>query len=240
MRKYGLIGKKLGHSFSPNYFKEKFNELKIQDAEYKAYEMDDISGVDKLFKIPIDGFNITIPFKQDIISYIDLLTPDAEDMGAVNCVKRDGAIYTGHNTDWRGFTESIKPLIDFSLENKALVLGDGGASKAVEYALKKMDIPYILVSRKLHNTQYNELDEDTLKAHNIIINTTPLGMYPHVDGCPPIPYEYITDLHILYDLVYNPSETLFMNKGKARGAKTKNGHDMLIIQAELSWKIWNS
>jgi shikimate dehydrogenase len=237
MRKFGLIGRPLSHSFSAKYFKEKFEHLGIED-EYKNYELTTIQDVNQLLEQGIDGFNVTIPYKIDIIDFLDELSEDAEAMGAVNCVKRVGSKYIGHNADWVGFRDSLLDLIGECRE-PALVLGYGGAAKAVIYSLNKLNIAYKIISRKEGHLAYNELNQEIIQNSKIIINTTPLGMHPEIETYPEIPYQYITDTHYLYDLVYNPEMTLFLKKGQDLGAKIKNGMDMLLLQAEESWRIWN-
>jgi shikimate dehydrogenase len=238
MKKLGLIGKPLSHSFSAGYFKQKFETLGSSD-EYSNYELENIEDVKSLLESGIDGFNVTIPYKIDIIDYLDELTDDAKAMGAVNCVKREGDKYIGHNADWVGFRDSFLELIG-NERLPALVLGYGGAAKAVVYALEKLNIQYQVVSRKEGHLSYASIDESIIASNKIIINTTSLGMHPEIETCPEIPYEFITEKHFLYDLVYNPSVTLFLDKGAKNGAKTKNGMDMLLLQAEESWRIWNN
>ncbi len=240
MKQYGLIGKKLSHSFSPSYFSKKFMELGV-NAQYLAYELEQIDEVKTLFAKSINGFNITIPYKEEIIPFLDGLNEDATEIGAVNCVENIDGKFIGHNTDWVGFKDSLLDLIGSSRDN-ALVLGFGGAAKAVVYALKKLGIKYKIVSRQQGDKfiKYDELNEEIILNHSIIINTTSLGMYPHIDTFPELPYDHISKAHFLYDLVYNPELTLFLEKGKNKGASIKNGHDMLILQAEESWRIWNN
>jgi shikimate dehydrogenase len=237
MKKFGLIGRPLSHSFSAGYFKKKFEELNIS-SEYKNYELAEIDEVKQLFELGLDGFNVTIPYKIDILDYLDDLSPDAAAMGAVNCVKREGDKYIGYNADWIGFRDSLLELIGES-RPPALVLGYGGASKAVIYCLEQLGISYQIISRKEGHMAYQQLNKDILDEHKLIINTTPLGMHPEVATLPSIPYQYIDGSHYLYDLVYNPPVTAFLQKGQDKGAKIKNGMDMLILQAEKSWAIWN-
>jgi shikimate dehydrogenase len=237
MKKYGLIGRPLSHSFSAGYFKKKFAELNIT-SEYKNYELEHIDDVKQLFELGLDGFNVTIPYKIDILDYLDGLSPDAAAMGAVNCVKRENDKYIGYNADWIGFRDSLLELIGSSLL-PALVLGYGGASKAVIYCLEHLNIPYQIISRKEGHMTYQQLNEQTMDRYKIIINTTPLGMHPEVNTFPSIPYKNLNNTHYLYDLVYNPSMTVFLQRGQHQGAKIKNGMDMLILQAEKSWAIWN-
>lgn len=238
MRHFGIIGFPLSHSFSAKYFNEKFATEQIE-AEYSLYptkEENLESKVESLLN-SLDGFNVTLPYKQAIIPYLDRLDETAEAIGAVNVVHRR----VGYNTDCLGFMDSIKPLLR-GYDKQALVLGTGGASKAVCYGLRKLGITSTLVSRTPREgiLGYNELTDEVMAAHTIIVNCTPLGMFPDVDSCAPIPYEHITARHLLFDCVYNPEETLFLRKGKAQGATTRNGIEMLIGQAKAAWKIWSN
>ena len=237
MRHFGIIGYPLLHSFSAKYFSEKFAREHI-DAEYALYPVQ-IGNLQ--FEIgnlleSLDGFNVTMPYKQDIIGYLDRLDETAEEVGAVNVVHK----HVGYNTDCIGFMESIRPILR-SFDKKALVLGTGGASKAVCYGLKQLRITPTLVSRtpKEGMLGYNDLNEQVMNDYTVVVNCTPLGMLPDVNSCPPIPYEHITARHLLYDCVYNPEQTLFLQKGKAQGATIKNGMEMLTGQAKAAWKIWN-
>lgn len=236
MRHYGIIGFPLLHSFSAKYFNEKFATEKIE-AEYSLFPMKELTseGVNELMD-SLDGFNVTLPHKQAIIPFLDRLDETAEVIGAVNVVHKR----IGYNTDCLGFMTSIRPLLrDF--DRKALVLGTGGASKAVCYGLRKLGITPTLVSRtpKEGMFGYEELNAEIMDTHSIIVNCTPLGMYPDIDSCPPIPYTLISAQHLLFDCVYNPEETLFLRKGKEQGATIQNGIGMLIGQAKEAWKIWN-
>lgn len=236
MRHYGIIGFPLLHSFSAKYFNEKFATEKI-DAEYSLFPMKELTSerVNELMD-SLDGFNVTLPHKQAIIPFLDHLDETAEVIGAVNVVHKR----IGYNTDCLGFMTSIRPLLrDF--DRKALVLGTGGASKAVCYGLRKLGITPTLVSRtpKEGMFGYEELNAEIMDTHSIIVNCTPLGMYPDIDSCPPIPYTLISAQHLLFDCVYNPEETLFLRKGKEQGATIQNGIGMLIGQAKEAWKIWN-
>ena len=246
MKKYGLIGYPLGHSFSRNFFNEKFNSENI-DAEYINFE---IPTIDEILKIVVsnpelNGFNVTIPYKEQIIEYLDEIDDDAKEIGAVNVVKVEhygGKIkLTGYNSDYVGFSQSIEPLLE-SRHNKALVLGTGGASKAIDYALRKMGIETLFVSRSRHDDRtitYSEITPEIINEYKLIVNCTPVGMYPKADECPDIPYELLTPEHLLYDLHYNPNTTLFMKKGSDYGAVVKNGLEMLLLQAFVAWDIWN-
>lgn len=240
MRHYGIIGFPLHHSFSAKYFNEKFETSGI-DAEYSLYAVDKGEWMKgerlKEFLESLDGFNVTLPYKQAIIPYLERLDETAEAIGAVNVVYK----HVGYNTDCLGFMGSIQLLLRDD-DRKALVLGTGGASKAVCYGLKKLGITPTLVSRtpKKGMLGYDELTQEVMEAHTIIVNCTPLGMAPDVNSFPPIPYEQITARHLLFDCIYNPEETLFLQKGKAQGAMIKNGMEMLVGQAKAAWKIWNS
>ena len=238
MRHFGIIGYPLHHSFSAKYFSEKFEREGIE-AEYSLYPV----GIEDLrFKIEdlfnrLDGMNVTMPYKQTIIPYLERLDETAEAVGAVNVVHQR----VGYNTDCIGFMESIKPLLR-STDRKALVLGTGGASKAVCYGLKQLGIAPTLVSRTPKNGMigYNDLTEAVMTEHTIIVNCTPLGMVPDTESFPPIPYELISARHLLFDCIYNPEETVFLNKGRAQGATTQNGIEMLYGQAKAAWAIWNN
>ena len=248
MKLYGLLGYPLGHSFSAKYFAEKFAKEGI-DATYKNFEFAEVADAVAylLQQDDLQGFNVTIPHKQAIMPYLNGLSAEAEAIGAVNvvCVKRDadGTVkLLGCNSDVVGFSNSIQPLLRPKLHSKALVLGTGGASKAVMYGLRKFGVEPIYVSRTPKEGQltYNDLTPEVMRDYKVIVNCTPLGMYPKVDACPDIPYQYLTPDHLLYDLVYNPLETLFMKRGAAQGAVVKNGLEMLHLQAEAAWVDWNS
>ncbi|MBW1298131.1 shikimate dehydrogenase family protein [Aquimarina litoralis] len=239
---YGLLGRDIGYSFSRNYFSNKFEKENIND----QYQNFDLKTIDELKQViqnkEINGMNVTIPYKEEVIPYLDNLDPIAKEIGAVNVIKfeKNGKL-TGYNSDYYGFTESLKPLLNDKVK-KALILGTGGASKAIAYALDKLDIKYTFVSRNpdFNELSYNDLDEDIIRDFKLIINCTPLGTYPKIENHPDIPFEHLSENHILYDLIYNPEETTFMKKGKEKGAKTSNGLQMLVLQAEKSWEIWNS
>lgn len=246
MKKFGIIGYPLGHSFSPGYFNEKFANEGI-DAHYDKYELPVITDLQAIIDYTPDlcGFNVTIPYKEKVMSYLDNVSPEARAIGAVNVVKvtrKDGdtPYLEGYNSDVIGFMRSIEPLLD-KHHKKALVLGTGGASKAVSYGLHQFGIETVLVSRsqKDKTIQYQQITPEMLAEYTVIVNCTPCGMAPHFNECPDIPYEALTKQHLLYDLVYNPDETLFLKKGKAQGALTKNGLEMLLLQAEAGWEIWN-
>ncbi len=246
MDKYGLLGYPLGHSFSKRFFTEKFEREHIE-AEYENYEIADISlYVDTLNDNPeLRGHNVTIPYKQQIIPYLDELSDEAREIGAVNVVrvgKKDGKRYLkGFNSDVIGFVESLKPLLR-PHHRKALILGTGGASKAVRYGLEeKLGIETLYVSRtaKPGVTTYVQVTPELIREYEVIVNCSPCGMFPKVDECPLLPYDAMTSDNILYDLVYNPEETLFMRRGSENGAVVKNGLEMLILQAKASWRFWN-
>ena len=246
MKKYGLIGFPLGHSFSRNYFNNKFADEKI-DAEYVNFEIPSIQDFRRVIEENpnIYGLNVTIPYKQQVIPYLDELDADAEEIGAVNVIKfiREAGQklkLVGYNSDVVGFMGSIKPLLK-SHHRKALILGTGGASKAIVYGLRKLGISSVFVSRtkKEGMLTYDDLTPEIMQEFTVIINCTPVGMFPHTDACPALPYECLTGKHLLFDLIYNPEETLFMKKGAAQGAITKNGLEMLLLQAIGAWSIWN-
>lgn len=234
MRHFGIIGNPLEHSFSAQYFTEKFRREGI-DADYRLLPIADICEADALMD-SLDGFNVTLPYKQAVIPYLTSMDKTAQAIGAVNVVHGR----RGYNTDWAGFADSIRPLLR-EADKHALVLGTGGVSKAVQYGLHELGLDYILVSRHTQNgaVAYGDIDEEMLVRCTVVVNCTPLGMYPNVDTCPDLPYNRIGSRHLLYDCVYNPEQTLFLWQGKMRGARTKNGLEMLHRQAEAAWKIWN-
>lgn len=242
MRQFGLIGFPLGHSFSKDYFTKKFEQAGI-DASYQNFELEDITGFNELLqKHPeLEGLNVTIPHKQAVMEYLDELSPEAKEINAVNVIKIAGGKTTGYNTDYLGFMASVKPRLNGS-HKAALVLGTGGAAKAVAYGLEQLEVPYRFVSRDpgRYEIGYKQLSETLIADRGLIINTTPLGMYPKVEDKPNIPYEALSPDHLLMDLIYNPEETAFLRAGKAQGAQTLNGAEMLRVQAEEAWKIWNS
>jgi len=249
MRKYGLIGYPLTHSFSQRYFTEKFEMEKIAGCSYSNFSLGEIGELAGVLADPaLRGLNVTIPYKQQVLPFLHEQTEVVKKIGACNCIRIDDGKLYGFNTDVIGFEESLtgklKPHHD-----QALVLGTGGAAKAVEYVLQKLGIKYKLVSRSVHAETnpgsvslpilYEQVDKALLDTHTLIINTTPLGMHPKVESCPLLPYEAIGSRHYLFDLVYNPARTLFLRKGEQRGAVVENGYDMLVLQAEESWRIWN-
>lgn len=242
MRVFGLIGYPLSHSFSKGFFAEKFREDGIRDCIYENFPLERISQFPSLLEQQPDlrGLNVTIPYKEAVLPFLDELSPAAEQIRAVNCIQFREGKKIGFNTDVTGFKRSLQPLLK-PHHTHALVLGTGGAAKAVMFVLEELNIPYTVVSRNAQTglITYDELDKDNMELHTIIINTSPLGMYPQTDAAPALPYEFITKHHLLYDLIYNPAQTLFLQKGEARGAAIKNGHEMLVLQAEASWEIWN-
>lgn len=248
MQQYGLIGYPLGHSFSKGYFTQKFKKEQIANSIYNNYPIESIDQLNDVIDTnpELIGLNVTIPYKEQAIKYLNELDEAAKEIGAVNTIKitssNGGRYLKGYNTDIYGFRESLKPMLH-KHHSKALILGTGGASKAIKYVLSKLGIDYVSASieeLKEKEISYREINEDLIKERQIIINATPLGTYPNVNTCPDIPYEYITSNHILFDLVYNPEVTLFLKRGKERDAKIKNGLEMLHLQAEESYKIWNS
>lgn len=245
---FGLIGKSLSHSFSKSYLESKFIK---EDKEGFQYSNFDLENLDNLLQIIIDnklsGLNVTKPYKESVIPFLNELDVTAKEIGAVNCIKitwKNNTPYlVGYNTDYYGFAQSIKPFLE-PIHQRALILGTGGASKAIAYALKNVDVDFYYVTsgekRSANYFHYSELNEYVLNAFKLIINCTPLGMYPTIDACPDIPFEFITPEHLLYDLIYNPEETLFLQNGKAKGAVTINGLNMLKLQADKAWEIWHS
>lgn len=248
MRSFGLIGFPLSHSFSATYFSKKFETEAIADAGYRLFPLEDISRILLLIQQHPDlmGINITIPHKIAVLPYLDKLTDEAKAVGAVNCIKIDRNAsdirLTGYNTDIYGFRESLLPVLKPN-QQSALVLGTGGAAKAVCFTLQKLGIKYTMVSRSDHTEKvlkYSQLTENIINDNLIIINTTPIGMFPETDISPDIPYRFVGSRHLLYDLIYNPAETWFLKLGRKAGATTINGLKMLELQAEKSWEIWNS
>lgn len=237
MRRFGIIGNPVEQSFSARYFTEKFEREGI-DAEYKKYKCETIDEARDVLGI-VDGCNVTIPHKQAIMALLDELDETAREIGAVNVVKARGSYLTGYNTDCIGFMDSIRPMLR-PTDKKALILGTGGAAKAVRYGLQKLGLTPTYVSRSPKEGQliYTDLTPAILASHTVIVNCTPVGMWPNVEGKPAIPYEYISSEHLLFDCIYNPEETAFLREGRERGARTKNGMQMLIGQAVAAWRIW--
>jgi len=249
MKTFGLVGYRLGYSFSKKFFTEKFEKENLKEHEYVNFELDTIDEFPAIFrkKPEIAGLNCTIPYKQQIMRYLDFIDPEAAEVGAVNTVKitreKSGTMkLAGYNSDVYGFENSLKPML-LAKYRKALILGTGGASKAVKYVLNKLGIDFIFATTKQHlqnkEISYPDIDESLIRERLIIINATPLGTFPNVGSCPDLPYRFITSDHLMFDLVYNPEETLFLKKGKERGAAVKNGLEMLRLQALRSWEIWN-
>lgn len=246
MQQFGLLGKSLKHSFSKTYFDKKFTDLNLTDSMYTNFELDFIEKIKALINETKDlqGLNVTIPYKETVIPFLDNIDAEAKNIGAVNCIKILNSKLIGYNTDVYGFSQSIKPFLDTNHE-RALILGTGGASKAVSYALKKIGVEVYFVTssstKKTTNTFfYSEINDRVMNAFKLIVNTTPLGTYPNLKEFPELPYNYFTPQHLAYDLVYNPSETAFLKRAKEKGSITVNGLSMLQLQAEKSWEIWNS
>jgi len=245
MDKYGLIGYPLGHSFSISYHNQRFADEGI-NAKYVNFE---IASIDELAEVlgsnpELKGLNVTIPYKEKVMEFLDYISPEARAIGAVNVIKviHEGKdiILKGYNSDVIGFTQSIEPMLE-EFHKKALILGTGGASKAINYGLKALGLETVYVSRyeRPDTIQYDKITPDVVREYNVIVNCTPVGMYPHSDECPKLPYEAMDERNILYDLIYNPDETLFMKRGAQYGAQTKNGLEMLLLQAFASWEFWN-
>lgn len=240
IKQYGLIGATLKHSFSQKYFSDKFEKESIQNSIYSLFELESIEDFNDLMNLNLSGLNVTIPYKEQIMPFLDGLSPEANEIQAVNTIqfREDGII--GHNTDCYGFEVSLREMMGDTSLDRALILGTGGASKAVRYVLGKMEIAYDMVSRSKPHLTYDELTDEHIKSAQLIVNTTPLGTWPDIEAKPDIPYSAIGNQHFLYDLVYNPEKTLFLALGEKQGASVKNGYDMLRLQAEKSWKIWNT
>ena len=240
-RKFGLIGKNIDYSFSKKYFSEKFKKENL-DCTYSNFDIENISLIESILqKNGISGYNVTIPYKQEIIKFLDEIDEVAKAIGAVNTIKKIDNKNIGFNTDSIGFEKSLIPLIENKKPDSALILGGGGASKAVKYVLKKLKINYSTVSRKEGKSEfiYENLNDVIINRFKMIINCSPVGTFPNINKCPNIPYKHLTKEHVLYDLVYNPIESLFLRRGRELGCKTKNGLEMLEIQANESWRIWN-
>lgn len=243
-KRFGLLGRNISYSFSKGYFTDKFNKDKLfEGCTYENFDILEITAFPEIIERNTDlyGLNVTIPYKESIIQYLDKLSKKAAEIGAVNTIKfTKKAKLKGYNTDFYGFKKSLKPLLQ-PHHKKALILGTGGASKGVAYALKELGILYTFVSREAKEgvIDYDRINATTFDNYQIIINSTPVGTSPNTDAFPLIPYEYFTEKHIAYDLIYNPAETQFLKKAAAQGAQTKNGQDMLVFQAEKAWEIWN-
>ena len=242
MQHYGLIGKRLGHSFSKRYFSEKFEQEQI-DASYSLIELDEISTIVDIVRNDnnLRGLNVTIPYKESVIPYLDAISPEAKSVGAVNCIAINNGKTAGYNTDVEGIRSTLKEL-NIEAKTKALILGSGGASKATSHVLHELNIPHLIVSRSeaSGDITYDKLTDEIIAAHKLIINTTPLGMSPNIDSAPDINYSAIGPQHKIFDLIYNPSPTLFMHRAAERGAQCIGGMLMLEVQAEASWRIWQN
>lgn len=246
MDKYGLIGYPLGHSFSISYFNQKFKDEDI-DAVYENFEIPSIDLLPEVLDSNpnLKGLNVTIPYKQKVIPFLDSVSPEARAIGAVNVIKvvHEGknVKLKGYNSDVIGFTQSIEPMLEPRFHKKALILGTGGASKAIDYGLKSLGLETVFVSRyeRPGTIQYDKITPEVVKEYNVIVNCTPLGMYPKTEECPLLPYEAMDSRTILYDLIYNPDETMFMKRGAQYGANVKNGLEMLLLQAFASWEFWH-
>lgn len=242
---YGLIGYPLEHSFSISYFNEKFQNEGIR-AKYVNFEIPTIENLQEILASTpnLKGLNVTIPYKQKVISYLDFVSPEARAIGAVNVIRVEHrgkeVILKGYNSDVIGFTQSIEPMLE-SFHKKALILGTGGAAKAIDFGLKSLGLETVFVSRfeRPGTVMYKNLTPEDIQEYNVIVNCTPCGMFPHTNECPALPYEAMDSHTLLYDLIYNPDETMFMHKGRERGATVKNGLEMLLLQAFASWEFWN-
>ncbi|MGJ8685082.1 MAG: shikimate dehydrogenase family protein [Nonlabens sp.] len=252
---FGLLGQRLDYSFSKAYFTEKFEKQGLEDHEYRNFEIEQeedllrfresvtynpttqtTNGKSEILR----GLNVTIPYKESMLKICDHLTPEAEAIGAVNTIVIEDNVWTGHNTDVYGFAKSLEPFLPIA--QNALILGTGGASKAIAYTLEALKVPFLFVSRTPQGEYcipYEQIDSEVIKIITLIINSTPVGTFPDVEEKPALPYEHLTKSHILYDLVYNPSNTMFMKMGKVKGARVTNGYQMLVHQAEKSWELWN-
>ncbi|PBQ33179.1 shikimate dehydrogenase [Sphingobacteriaceae bacterium] len=245
MSHFGIIGKSLSHSFSKSYFEKKFKELNLTDHVYDTFEIPTIEGLKKVLEDNknLVGLNVTIPYKETIIPFLDELSAEAKEIGAVNCIHHVNGKFIGYNTDVYGFSQSIKPFLDTN-HQRALILGTGGASKAVAYALKKVGVEIYFVTsastKKTANTFfYSEINELVMNAFKLVVNASPVGTFPNIDESPAIPYQFLTPQHLAYDLVYNPEQTSFLKQAKERGSIVVNGLSMLHLQAEKNWDIWN-
>lgn len=242
MKQFGLIGYPLTHSFSQKFFTEKFQKENLADYRYDNFSIPSIDGLPAILKNnpTLLGLNVTIPFKEQVVSYLDEKSSLVKKIKACNCIKVNAGKLAGYNTDVPAFEQSLREKLQ-PHHKKALILGTGGAAKAIEYCLNQMNISYRHVSRKPSATSYSyeQLTESLMQEYLLVINSTPLGMHPNIVEAPPIPYHALTKHHFLFDLIYNPAKTLFLQKGESQGAATKNGHEMLVLQAEESWRIWN-
>lgn len=243
LKRFGLLGRNINYSFSRGYFTDKFKKERLDNCSYENFDIPEITAFAEIIanNTDIKGMNVTIPYKEVVIPYLDKLSKKAAKIGAVNTIKftKKGKL-KGYNTDYYGFLKSLSPLLQ-PHHKKALILGTGGASKGVAFALEELGITYTFVSReaKPNIIDYSQINADTFDEYQIIINSTPIGTSPNIEACPAIPYEFFTEQHIAYDLIYNPAETQFLKNAKAQGAQIKNGLDMLVFQAEKAWEIWN-
>jgi shikimate dehydrogenase len=238
LKKFGIIGKDISYSFSKKYFENKFRNLLLKDHSYEIFDIDNISKVKKILEIPnLVGLNVTIPYKEKVISHLDKLSHEAKKTGAVNCILINNGIKEGFNTDVYGFEKTLL-LHKKDFHHSALILGDGGAAKAVKYVMEKYRIPYKTVSRN-SDLNFNNLTGETVAENPLIIQCTPIGTFPNVDECLNFPFDNISEKHLIIDLIYNPNRTKFIKNASKKGAKTVNGFYMLEKQAEKNWEIWN-
>lgn len=241
--RYGLIGRNISYSFSKGYFAQKFSELGLIDCSYENFDLEKIEDISSLLNNNqnIKGVNVTIPYKEAVLPYLTKIDPKAAQIGAVNTIKLQGDQRIGFNTDVYGFRNAIEPYLQ-AQHKSALILGTGGASKAVAFVFKELDIPFQFVSRNPKGNQlnYSDLDHNIMEKHTVLVNCTPLGTFPKVEARPDVPYQFINNAHLLFDLIYNPEKTSFLKEGELRGATICNGLRMLQLQAEKSWEIWNS
>lgn len=239
LKKFGLIGKNISYSFSKKYFEQKFQELLLENHSYEIIDLENLNNIEHFFATEnFSGLNVTIPYKEKIIPFIDELSEEAQEIGAINCISFTNGKTKGYNTDAFGFEKTLL-LHKETHHNKALILGNGGAAKAVQYVLKKNNIPYLTVSRTTE-VNYNNLTAQLVKDHSIIIQCTPVGTFPNIENCLPFPFDGITEHHLIIDLIYNPEYTQFIKNALEKGAKTANGLYMLEQQAEKAWEIWNT
>ena len=243
--RYGLVGKDISYSFSQGYFNDKFNKLKLTDYQYQNFDIDNIDKFPKIFSESenIKGLNVTIPYKEEVLSYLDEIDEEAAKIGAVNTIKilKNNKL-KGFNTDVYGFEMSISKILK-SHHKKALILGTGGASKAIKFVFQKLNIEVLSVSRNPKNANeisYKDLSESILSDYTVIVNCSPVGTHPNIKECPNIPYVFLSSKHLLFDLIYNPTQTLFLKKGLEKGSAICDGYQMLELQAEKAWEIWNS
>ena len=243
MKLYGLIGFPLSHSFSKKFFTEKFEKEGLDNYKYENFPLENIEDLEKILSLPgLQGFNITIPYKEKVVPFLNYSSEIVKKINACNCIKISDGKLLGYNSDVFGFEKSLLNKLNRAVHQHALVLGTGGSSKAVKYTLGKMGIDFLSISRKpaAGNLSYEQVTKEIIQTHKLIINTTPLGMFPDVAKAPPLSYEFISQDHLLFDLIYNPEKTLFLKKGEEKGAQVQNGFEMLVLQAEESWRTWNN